>query len=302
MCTAIDAEAFATRARARSRVLVDVFRSGRTPLGSLSAEEAARDEQFQIRLASLNAPRAARTRNPERPGAGLRSATRARKASASPPSATRVRLEYERFRTNLYASHTRLKLERGETNALTIDEALALSRARQSAIVEFVVTETTAYAFLLDGERPEAWGEGVRAADHAEGANRAVNSSSQRITNRDVAFPAWPRRSVSRAARRRRARAAAWTQPDCRARWRALAASVSGADGAGGSCVIYDRVLTYAPSVSALRLMATSSKRHHRAATRLLAFGNPAWDGASTPAQVGRPSRRYVHVTAARGG
>lgn len=56
----------------------------------------------------------------------------------------------------------------------------------------------------------------------------------------------------------------------------------------GGSYVIYDRVLTYAPSVSALRLMtATKQKRHHRAATRLLAFGNPAWDGASTPAQAG---------------
>jgi hypothetical protein len=88
------------------------------------------------------------------------------------------------LRTSVYARHARLKLERGETNALAIDEALALARARQIAIVEFVVTETTAYAFPLDGER---LGPHVQAlvlpiarngADRARGGIRPVDHES----------------------------------------------------------------------------------------------------------------------------
>jgi CHAT domain-containing protein/tetratricopeptide (TPR) repeat protein len=280
------AEAFTYAERARSRVLVDVFRGGRTPLGSLSAEEVARDEQFQIRLASLNA-RVMREQATGSASATIRSVT---SGSSIAAERDKVRLEYEAFRTILYARHTRLKLERGETNPLTIDEALALSRARRSAIVEFMVTDTAAYAFLLDGERPQSQvGAQVRAfvVPIARKALTArVDQFVQQITNRDVAFREAAidlhRLLLGEVTRGLRPGRALIVVPDgvlWQLPFQALIAPT-------GSYVIYERELAYAPSVSALRLMTTAKqKRRAQSATRLLAFGNPAWNAASdTPA------------------
>lgn len=295
------AEAFAYAERARSRVLVDVFRGGRTPIGSLSAEEAARDEQFQIRLASLNA-RVLREQGTGGPGSGPGNGTGSgtgsgsggdtgsrsgAKASNISVERDAVRLEYEAFRTNLYARYSKLKLERGETNALTIDEALAMSRARQSAIVEFVVTENATYAFLLDSER-----QGVKVRAFVlpiarKALTARVTELVQQITNRDVAFRVAATDlhrvllgEVTRALKPQRALIVVpdgilWQLP-----FQALLSP-------SGSYLIYDRALTYAPSVSAYWLMTTEKqKRRQTADTRLLAFGNPAWSAASSPAST----------------
>ena len=109
----------------------------------------------------------------------LRHRRRARQACAS---------NTRPFAPDLYARYSRLKLERGETNALSIDEALALSRARQSAIVEFVVTETTTYAFLLDGERPGASVQAFALPIARKALTARVNELVQQIANRDVSF------------------------------------------------------------------------------------------------------------------
>jgi CHAT domain-containing protein len=279
-------EAFTFAERARSRVLVDVFRSGRTPLGSLSTEEAARDEQFQIRLASLNA-RVLHEQGPDSGAATKRSSV----ASTGGIAAERdsVRLEYEAFRTGLYAKHAKLKLERGETNLLTMDEAMTLSRTRQSAIVEFVVTETTTYAFLLDAERSGATARGQAQAFALPIARKAltarVDQLVQQITNRDVAFRAAAadlyRDLLGEVTRKLRPGRALIVVPDgvlWQLPFQALLTPT-------GSYLINERELAYAPSVSALKLMtAAKQQRSSRSATatRLLAFGNPAWNGGAS--------------------
>lgn len=287
-------EAFAYAERARSRVLVDVFRGGRTQLGSLTPEEAARDEQFQIRLASLNARVLNEQKADAAPaGSTPSSAVGVNRSGATPSGITaerdKVRLEYEAFRTGLYTRHSRLKLERGETNALTIDEALALSREQRSAIVEFVVTGTATYAFLLDGERPAARVQAFVLPITRKALTARVDALVQQITNRDVAFRAAAvdlhnvlLREVTRRLRPGRALIVVpdgvlWQLP-----FQALLSPA-------GSYLIYDRELTYAPSVSTLKLMAAEKqKRGHRSETRLLAFGNPAWKGA--PAKTSSPA------------
>jgi CHAT domain-containing protein len=275
------ADAFAYAERARSRVLVDVFRGGRTPLGSLSADEAARDEQFQIRLASLNG-RVLHEQKPESDPGQTRSDTGASRSSIA-AERDKVRLEYEAFRTALYAKHARLKLEQGETNPLTLDEALALSRAQQSAIVEFVVTESTTYAFLLDGERSSARVRAFALPITRKALTARVEQLVQQITNRDVAFRAAAvdlyRTLLGEVTRQMPAGRSLIVVPDgvlWQLPFQALIAP-------SGSYLIYERVLTYAPSTSALRLMTTAKqKRRPRADTRLLAFGNPAWSASST--------------------
>lgn len=294
------AEAFACAERARSRVLVDVFRSGRTRLESLTAEEAMRDEQFQIRLASLNA----RVLN-EQTASGPAGSRSGAAPSGVALERDKVRLEYEAFRTGLYTRHSRLKLERGETNALNLDEALALSRAQRSAIVEFVVTETATYAFLLDGDRPGARVQAFVLPITRKALTARVNELVQQIANRDVGFRVAAvdlhhvlLGDVTRALRPRRdlivvPDGVLWQLP-----FQALLAP-------NGSYLIYERVLAYAPSVSALKLMtAEKQKRGHRSASRLLAFGNPAWKPApanAAPANAASTDAASTNASAMNG-
>ena len=283
------ADAFAYAERAKSRVLLDVFRGGRTELGSLSADEAARDEQYQIRLASLNA----RALHEQKTDSAATDRGGGATVSAITTERDRLRLEYEAFRTNLYARHARLKLERGETTALSIDEAMTLSRARQSAIVEFVVTETATYAFLLDAERPRAGVQAFVLPIARKALTSRVDGLVKQITNRDVAFRDGAidlhRVLLGDVTRGMRSGRALTVVPDgvlWQLPFQALLAP-------SGQYLIYERVLAYAPSVSALRLMTTEKqRRHHPAATQLLAFGNPAWNAspAAAPSTASTPS------------
>ncbi len=61
----------------------------------------------------------------------------------------RARVAYDQFRKKLYASHSRLRVDRGELLPLKVQETRSLINDRQTAMLEYVVTEDKIYLFVI---------------------------------------------------------------------------------------------------------------------------------------------------------
>lgn len=138
------AEAFAWSERARSRVLLDVIRSGRKPVhGRLSEDERAREAALQQDVLR----RTDEVAGHEPGSAGLAESIREQKAAVD---------RLEAFRAGLYARYPELRMARGEARPITLVAARALIPDRSSALLEFAVTETATYLFVFDRAGPPA--------------------------------------------------------------------------------------------------------------------------------------------------
>lgn len=141
-----DALAYAERAKARA--LLDVLQSGRVNAASLIAKamtetERERQRALNNELVSLNTQIL-------------------RAASVSEPQPThladlkanlqKARLDYEAFRTSLYAAHPELRAKRGEAQVVTLEEARALLPDANAALLEFVVTEEKTCLFVISDQ------------------------------------------------------------------------------------------------------------------------------------------------------
>jgi CHAT domain-containing protein len=81
-----------------------------------------------------------------------------RSANPAATEALRKRLQqaqnnYEKFRRSLYVAHPQLKVLRGEMSPLKFDEARNLVGDAQTALLEYLVTESNVYLFVLSLER-----------------------------------------------------------------------------------------------------------------------------------------------------
>jgi len=137
-------DAFESAERYRSRVLIDVLRSGPAdrPL-ALTDDERKRERELADRLSALHRE-AARATTPE---------LTERIAAA--------RREHDAFQQELAAAHPRLRVERGTLPPVTARDASSRLPA-EAALVEFLVTDEKTYAFVIAGGRIE-----VRAIDVA---------------------------------------------------------------------------------------------------------------------------------------
>jgi CHAT domain-containing protein len=263
-----DSLAYAERAKAR--VIVDVFSTGRARVESvMSDEERAQDQGFRIKLASLNA--------------------RLAKERQRPPLTTgltaeidRARLDYAAFQAGLFARHPQLRAQRGAIDPVSLGD-LGRLLPRDGAMLEFVVTEDALYSFVVtrgaDGSSTPAV-QVTRTPVSRSDLRGRVEDFRQRIANRDLAF----RRSASDLygvliapvrGLLGRARsliivpdATLWELP-----FQALLSP-------SGRYLLDDVAVSYAPSLTALRLMQRQKERleaEHQT-PRLLAMGNPAWD------------------------
>lgn len=133
------AQALAYAERAKGRVLLDVLSNGRADINkAMTKEELDRDRTLTTRINELNTQISRLKATGKRPEltdlmAGLEKA----------------RLEYEAFRTGLYAAHPELRVKRGEAHALTLAEADGLLAGGRSALLEYVVREDSSYLFVL---------------------------------------------------------------------------------------------------------------------------------------------------------
>jgi CHAT domain-containing protein len=126
-------EAFQYAERYRSRVLIDVLRSGPAdrPL-ALTDEERKRERELSERLSALHRE-------------GVR--------GGSPDLSDRItaaRREYDALQEELAAAHPRLRVERGTLPPATVRD-VASRLSPETALVEYLVTEEKTYAFVIAG-------------------------------------------------------------------------------------------------------------------------------------------------------
>jgi CHAT domain-containing protein/Tfp pilus assembly protein PilF len=260
-------EALAYAERAKARVLLDVLRSGKVSVTkAMSTEEQERERALTVALVSLAA------------------AVRDESVSTKPDPArlaglnerlAKARLEHEAFRTALFASHPELKAQRGEVSPPSPAEAAALVTDAASAILEYVVTEERTYLFVLTKGSPPLQVHTLEIARKDLG--RRVSAFRERLGRRslDVRRPAVQLYELLLGPARKQIAGKTklvivsddvlWDVP-----FQAL-------EVAGGRYLVEDYAVSYAPSITALRVMA-SRRKEPAGQLELLAVGNPALD------------------------
>lgn len=143
--------AFHYSERSKSRVLLDILRQGRKSfLKDLSPAERAQEQNLKSRLDSLN-QRVLAMQHLSSDDARLKSSRIER---------LEVRLDYEIFRANVYASHPTLTLRPNpHETMIQVEEAAKLLPSEETALLEFLVTKYRTYLFVLtknkNGSKPE---------------------------------------------------------------------------------------------------------------------------------------------------
>jgi CHAT domain-containing protein len=138
-------EAFTYAEGAKARVLLDVTRSGKTSITeNMTLEEKEQERKLYKELASLNQEIQDEKMN-EKPDQNRLADLEAK--------IQKVRLNFESFRTKLYAAHPQLKVHRGEANPLKAADAVQLFTDLSTALLEYVVTDERTFLFLLSSEK-----------------------------------------------------------------------------------------------------------------------------------------------------
>ncbi|HEU4386154.1 MAG TPA: CHAT domain-containing protein [Blastocatellia bacterium] len=271
-------EALQYSERARSRVLLEVLRSGKVNVTrAMTGYEKEREQHLGHRLNTLNAElQRARAIDPDAAGVVPLKA-----------EIQRARLEYESFHTGLYAAHPDLKVQRGDVEPFKIDDAGALIGDANAGLLEFVVLPGRTLLFVLTPAGPPS----------AEGKTRKIDFKvySIKITQESLTeFAGRFRESLS-------ARRSGFQEMGTKLYELLLGPALEQLGSSSelvivpggvlwelpfqalqsprGRYLIEDHAVSYAPSLSVLREMRR--RRLNRRMTPLpaedlLAFGNPA--------------------------
>jgi len=261
------AEAFRFAERAKARVLLDVFKNGRTQLSEvMSPEERERDRDLRLKVASLNAKQV-------RAGAGSQLAVLTAEIR-------RAQLEFDDYETALYARHPDWKLRSGAVEPVTLDAALEMMHGSDTAFVEFVVTENKVYVFVAGGGRPAKFKVFTAPVSRKELVDR-VERFRKQLADRDLGFRAsavalhrlllGPATEVL-AGKRRLVLipdGVLWEMP-----FQALV-------NAAGQFLLEKCAISYAPSLTTLKAMIDVKRQRKLSPghTALLAMGNPSFGG-----------------------
>ena len=263
------AQALETVERARSRVLLDVLQAGRVNIAkAMSPAEQEQERQFNLRLAALNQQATREQSRPQPDPARLDEINR---------QLDKARLEFEDFRTKLYAAHPELKVRRGEALSLTAQDFGQLLPDGQTALLEFAISEQQVSLFVLTKSSRGAEVE-IKcyplAIKPKELAADAV-SFREMLLEKNLEFAQLAvelyQHLLQPAAAQLRGKRALVIVPDgplWELPFQALKTPAK-------RYLLQDHVIFYAPSLSALREMSRR-KPTQQAAPTLLALGNPA--------------------------
>jgi CHAT domain-containing protein/tetratricopeptide (TPR) repeat protein len=281
----LDAFAFAEQAKARA--LIDVLGSGRANLSKgLTAEEKDKEQGVHSRLVSLNAQIVKEK---------VRKDPDEKRVSDLTTQLEKARLEYDDFRTSLYAAHPELKIQRAEFQPISLAECGGLLPDLHSALLEFAVSDDQTYLFVLSKKNSS---QGVpdltvhKIDIKSKELTDLCNQFRGQLAQKGLGFHPLATKLyallLGPAAAELKGKTNLVIVPDG-ALWdlpfQALQPTRD-------RYLIEDLAVSYAPSLTALREM---SKRAHPSSapssggvgltTTLLAFGNPAL-GAETSSEI----------------
>lgn len=184
----LTAEALAYAERVKARVLLDVLKDGRVQIRkSLTQGEEAKERDLHAELVSTNTQlRAERERQ-------LPDDNRIKDLEAR---LQKARSAYEGFQTSLYAAHPELRIKRAALPAFNPTDAAAAIPDEQTAILEYVVTDSHTLLFVISKRSDEKIDIRICRINIAKGALArqaeafrhllATNAPSYRQPGRDL--------------------------------------------------------------------------------------------------------------------
>ena len=266
-------EAFHYAEMAKGRMLLDVLRHGRSDISkTMTAEERDHEKQLQATVTALSSQ--------QRKEISLPQPDKSRLAFID-TQLQKARLEYEAYETRIYAAHPDLSAGRGGSEPLSLNDAGALIKDSQTALLEYVVTQNRTYLFVLtklNGTDPvrlkvypievSARELATRVADFRQ--RLAGNSADFKETSRslyDLLLQPAQTELDGREAIYIVPSEGLWELP-----FQALLSK-------SNKYVLEDHALSYAPSLSVLREMKKKTVAQRVTEPRLLAIGNPSLSG-----------------------
>jgi CHAT domain-containing protein/tetratricopeptide (TPR) repeat protein len=261
--------------RSKSRVLLDVLRSGKVNITkAMTGQEQEQERNLNSELASLNS-QVYKEKQSEKPDQ-----TRLADLTAS---LEKTRLQMEDFQTNLYAAHPELRAQRGEIHPLTSTEPASLIPDDRTALLEFVVQKDQSYLFVLTRNHKasqaatnlQVYKLNIKQKDLADLTRRF----KERITSRSLGFQELASQLYSLLVKPAQAQLQSINNlvivPDGMLWELPFQALLS----APKRFLLQDYAISYAPSLTVLKEMQSLSAKRRKGnvqANTLLALGNPA--------------------------
>ena len=267
-------QALAYSEAAKARVLLDVMQSGKLNLSqSMTSAEQEQERKLNNNLTLLNKQLFYEQ---------TRLSSDKAKESELTKHIEKARLDYEDFRTRLYAAHPELKAKRGEAKTLTLAEAADLLPDEKTALLEYLVTPEHSHLFVITKSKTgEPKLQTFPLAIKRDDLATKVEQFRSQLAGRDARFGKLAGELYSQLLKPAKAMLPAqarlvivpdgplWELP-----FQALLNERS-------RYVLQDHVLSYAPSLTVLREMAKARREPAAQKQSLLAIGDPKFGGQS---------------------
>jgi CHAT domain-containing protein/Tfp pilus assembly protein PilF len=263
-------EAFSHAQRAKGRTLLELLQNGRANIDkSASPTEREQEQQLNRKIISLNR---------KITGEKLKSQPDEKRLAEVEEQLKKARLEFEAFRTTLYATHPELKVQRGEIRPISLDDAAGLIPDTKTAVLDFIVTDESVHLFVLtkDSSAQPTLNTYTSKIERKALAEK-VERYRRRMENRDYDFQALSQELyvllLKPAQKQLQGKTNLIISPD-NMLWDLPFQALLSPE---LRYLIEDAAISYAPSLSVLREMRlTRKKKQTPAKASILALGNPA--------------------------
>jgi len=261
-------EALVTAERAKARVLLDVMGSGRIDLAkAMSQGEKEEERRLNNAIVALNIRIMAENNKRDSDDAVLESLNEELRSA---------RVKHGAFQDSLYASHPELRGRLGHSPALTLNDISTLVSSQKAAFLEYMVTKSKTYLFVLTRAQGNALDLRVHSINISDKnlANRA-REFREMLAGQNPTFADTARQLydllVKPAEDQLKDKSTVCILPDG-ILWDLPFQALQPRD---DRYLLEDFALFYAPSLGILKEMSQRWNRFERPPPSLLAFGNP---------------------------